>query len=291
MCKPVKKSLSEAFQRRDKIRKLWLAPDENIKKLIADKAKLSCHHVGLGPEAPDFAITEEIRRKYHFAAIEKSIRMADAALPAEYATRLNVNVVRDQNGNVHKIGCRPYNALCGTKNEEKPDSIRPDVLAALGLNAWHIDVKCSIYTVAAALKSGRFIPKDFYSAIAGGLGEERKTVKLAMMKANFGAFAGQAAKSPFCKRAQCKLGGTGITYGEFHREMRRAGIEPMGTDTSIFFHEGAIYGIARRIFLERHGIRSICVYDSFYFDREVHYGLFGAVLKEALAEYLRIIAA
>ena len=58
----------------------------------------------------------------------------------------------------------------------------------------------------------------------------------------------------------------------------------MGTDTSIFFHEGAIYGIARRILLEEYGIKSICVYDSFNTNKPVD-SIIDEVLQKALDEY------
>jgi len=292
-----KREQADARRRRNRIARLWgqVTPDEE--ELIAEKATLKCHHVGLGAEASDIAVTQAIRDRYHFQEIEAAIAVADSALPPEYHTCLNVNITRDKNGNIHKIGCRPYNKLCGTKNEEKPDSIRLEELAKLGMQ-YHYDVPCSIYTCLRALETGIFDPVDYYTAFAENLRTTRFMAKQTAMMANFGCFAEQAAKNPFGKRANSLIGSSQslkakkkcpdyvpwVTYGAFQRAMRIAGVEPMGTDTSIFFHEGAIYGIARRILLEEHGIKSICVYDSFYTSKPVD-GIIGRVLQKALDEY------
>ena len=297
LCELSRQELYGLRRNRNRIMKLWGVPTAVEAKLIAEKAVLKCHHVGLGAEASDIAVTQAVRDRYHFQEVEKAVAIADSALPPEYHTCLNVNIKRDKNGNIHKIGCRPYNALCGTENEEKPNSIRPEELAKLGM-VYHYDVHCSIYTCKRALKTGIFLPVDIYTAIAEELHTTRFMVKQTAMMANFGCFAEQASKNPFGKRANSFIGRSQslrtkrkcpdykpwTTYGAFQRAMRIAGTEPMGTDTSIFYHEGAIYGIARRILLEEHGIKSICVYDSFYTDKPVD-GIIGKVLQQALDEY------
>lgn len=283
LCELSRQELYGLKRNRNRIMKLWGVPTVAEAKLIAEKAVLKCHHVGLGAEASDIAVTQAIRDRYHFQEIEAAIATADSVLPPECHTYTNVNIKRDKNGNITKIGCRPYNKLCGTENETKPDSIRPEELAKLGMQ-YHYDVHCSIFTCLRALKTGIFNSADIYTAIAENLRTTRKNVKSLIMSANFGCFAEQAAKNPFGKRAHCRVKGSDFIYGELQRAMRIAGTEPMGTDTSIFFHEGAIYGIARRILLEEHGIRSICVYDSFYADKPID-GIIGNVLQKALDEY------
>lgn len=283
LCELSRQELYGLRRNRNRIMKLWGVPTAVEAKLIVEKAVLKCHHVGLGAEASDIAVTQTIRDRYHFQEIEAAIATADSVLPPEYHTYTNVNIKRDRNGNITKIGCRPYNTLCGTKNESKPDSIRPEELAKLGMQ-YHYDVHCSIYTTESALKTGIFNSVDIYTAIAENLRTTRKNVKSLIMSANFGCFAEQAAKNPFGKRAHCRVKGSDFIYGELQRAMRIAGAEPMGTDTSIFYHEGAIYGIARRILLEEHGIKSICVYDSFYADKPID-GIIGNVLQKALEEY------
>lgn len=283
LCALSKREQADARRRRNRIMKLWGVPTAAEAKLIAEKAVLKCHHVGLGAEASDIAVTQAIRDRYRFQEIEAAIAAADSVLPPEYRTYTNVNIKRDKNGNITKIGCRPYNKLCSTESEEKPSSIRPEELAKLGMQ-YHYDVHCSIYTTESALKTGIFTPADIYTAIAKNLHTTRKNVKSLIMSANFGCFADQASRNPFGKRAQCRVKGSDLTYGELQRAMREVGVEPMGTDTSVFYHEGAIYSIARRILLEEHGVKSICVYDSFYTDKPVS-GLIGKVLQKALDEY------
>lgn len=283
LCELSRKELYGVKRNRNRIMRLWGVPTATEARLVAKKAVLKCHHVGLGAEASDIAVTQAIRDRYHFQEIEAAIAAADSVLPPEYRTYTNVNIKRDKNGNITKIGCRPYNKLCGTESEEKPSSIRPEELAKLGMQ-YHYDVHCSIYTTESALKTGIFTPADIYTAIAKNLHTTRKNVKSLIMSANFGCFADQASRNPFGKRAQCRVKGSDLTYGELQRAMREVGVEPMGTDTSVFYHEGAIYSIARRILLEEHGVKSICVYDSFYTDKPVS-GLIGKVLQKALDEY------
>ena len=297
LCELSRQELYSLKRRRNSIMKLWGVPTVAESRLIAEKAKFKCHHVGLGAEASDIAVTQAIRDQYHFQEIEAAIAIADSALPPEYHTCLNVKITRDKNGNIHKIGCRPCNKLCGTENETKPSSTRLEELAKLGMQ-YHYDVHCSIFTTERALKTGIWVEAHTYTAIAEELHTARFMAKQTMMMANFGLYAEQAAKNPFGKRANSLIGSSQslkakrkcpdyvpwVTYGAFQRAMRIAGVEPMGTDTSIFFHEGAIYGIARRILLEEYGIKSICVYDSFNTNKPVD-SIIDEVLQKALDEY------
>ena len=280
-----KREIADARRRRNRIARLWgqVTPDEE--ELIRGKVKLQCHSLAIGAEVPDLAIEKEIRRKYAIPRIEKYLAEADAALPPEYHSRFSINIKRDKHKNVYGIGTRCYNKLCSTKNEEKPDSIRPEILEELGLGADHKDVHCSIYSVYKALKTHYFLPADVYTALGEKLGCTRVEIKKTIMRANFGCFASQASRNPFGKRAQCRIKGSNIQYGAFQRAMRSIDIEPMGTDTSVFYHEGAIYAIARVILLREYGIRSICVYDSFYLSKAISDNQLLSVLNKALAVY------
>lgn len=265
---------------------------------VFDRLAIQCTPLGI--RAPRRYVEKFVREKFIQPEMWKDVMGPDSQFSPEYSTRIQFNIEYNKYGEVTRLGCRPYNNLCRTRNEEHSDE-RIKLLHELGIDAQHIDVKSSIWNVALAMKTGKFTPfKDQYAEFLSHLipgwsemsPEERKSIrnghKVVFMQAAFGKYAEEAKNNPDGVRGNRIL--HGHTVRTIQNAMRTAGIEPFGKNTSVFLHEGAIYGIARKILIEEYGIRSICVYDSFYLDKKIANGTFTKILNKALHRYLRLLA-
>ena len=195
-------------------------------------------------------------------------------------TQIRWNISRDKTGTITKIGIRPTNRLCKTYNEEHDEKAhilgqttrRHEVLNLLGAYH-HIDLKCSIYNINSAMRTNKFLNKDYYQEVANLLNKERSIVKKLFMKSNFGTMVeghlnGKNRDIELCYDIDGKSIKSGITYKQMQNAMIESGLAICGTDTSIFYWEDVVYTHVQRILLEE-GIKSTRVYDSFYTDKEV----------------------
>ena len=307
---------SDRKRHQKELKKLWggMSFAEMKESGQADKCRLACHSLPIGPECDDLAVTLACEHKYHAAAFAEVVRHNDSILPLyvnDPATNTPIsvhtgwkfNISRDKNGNITKIGCRPYSGLCGTLNEDhSPDEFdkrpgRKPIMEALRLEH-HFDVHCSIYNIISALSTGKFENRDIYQAIATRLNLPRPIVKKCLMKANFGIFAEQCARNPLSRRALSKMsyvddqGETvqlDATYKDFQDALRAENIQIQGTSTEIFWHEAFIYELVRKYLLDEENIESARIYDSFYTRCYVSENEFVRLINRAVNEYLHIV--
>lgn len=307
---------SDRKRHQKELKKLWggMSFAEMKESGQADKCRLACHSLPIGPECDDLAVTLACEHRYRAAAFADVVRHNDSILPLyvnDPATNTPIsvhtgwkfNISRDKNGNITKIGCRPYSGLCGTLNEDhSPDEFdkrpgRKPIMEALHLEH-HFDVHCSIYNIIAALSTGKFENRDIYQAIAPRLNLSRPIVKKCLMKANFGIFAEQCARNPLSRRALSKMsyvddqGETvqlDATYKDFQDALRAENIQIQGTSTEIFWHEAFIYELVRKYLLDEENIESARIYDSFYTRCYVSENEFVRLINRAVNEYLHIV--
>lgn len=303
-------------KRQRELKKLWggLNFREMKESGQADRCRLTCHSIPVGPECDDLAVTLACEDKYHADAFANVVQHNDSILPlyvkdpvtgtpVSTHTSWRFNISRDRNGNITKIGCRPYSGLCGTLNEDhSPDEFnkrprRKPIMEALHLEH-RFDVHCSIYNIIAALSTGKFENRDIYQAIATRLNLPRPVVKKCLMKANFGIFAQQCDWYPNSERAASRMSYVNdqgksvrldLTYKDFQDALRAEHIRIQGKSTEIFWHEAFIYELVRKYLLDEKNIESARVYDSFYTRCYVSEEEFARLINRAVTEYLHII--
>ena len=232
---------------------------KEITEQLLPHVELSCH-LNISSEWSDADILKALDMKY--TSLNQELH-GEADLEG-FESKCEYNIERDKQGFVYKIGYRPTNKLCQTKNEEHDAETRKSmVIKALGAYN-HEDVKCSIYNINILMNTGKFdIDSDVYTNVGSLVGMERKDVKKCFMKANFGVFADSIHKGT---RKDVKLGET--TYANLQRAMQLNGLEIQGTNTSVFYYEDLVYTMATSL-MKNDGIKCIRVFDSFYTDVKI----------------------
>lgn len=297
-----------------KLAKLWggMSVDTMKENGLYENAVLTSHSVAIGLECDDLAITQAIEERYRLPEYAALAARVDSHLPfmlngITLRQGYRVNIQRDNDGNITKIGCRPNSGMCQTHNEKHEElygiaaekDARSNIVGELML-PWHYDVPCSIYNLSIALETGVYEPKDIYSAIAERLGVSRGLAKICLMKANFGIFAEQCSCHPDGQKAATKMSvpdpETGetvrlpFTYRDVQGAMRDLGIPIQGRSTEIFVHEAWIYDLVRLYLLKDEVMPSTRVYDSFYTRYPVKEKEFTKLINRAIRDYQNIRA-